>query len=165
MSDRPRSVYARELVGPVPAGADPAGLTLRLVEPGDDPALGGLMERAYAETIDDDLGDNDDGAVEIADWRATGAAPAASVVATSPDGAVASACLVSRDCDGTLWISYVITDPSAKGKGVARAVVTDALRRLHASDPGERVLAGVTDGNTPSERLLVRLGFQRLRAV
>ncbi|CAN5874732.1 hypothetical protein BH18ACT7_BH18ACT7_16880 [soil metagenome] len=63
------------------------------------------MERAYAGTIDEDLGDNDDGAVEIADSRVSGAR-----------------------ADG-------------------------------AENPEGHVCAAVTDGNTPSERLLARVGF------
>ncbi len=112
-----------------------------------------------------DLGDNDDGAVEIADWRATGAAPAASVAASGPDGAVMAACLVSRDSDGTLWISYVITDPAAKGKGSGprgghRRAAPPARLRSRRAGPGRGERR-----NTPSERLLVRRGFQRRRAV
>ena len=69
MSDPPRSLYrlARQsLVDRVL----PAGLQLRTIGERDDVALGQLMERAYAGTIDEQLGGNSDGAVEVAAWRA-----------------------------------------------------------------------------------------------
>ncbi|MFC0543156.1 GNAT family N-acetyltransferase [Kutzneria chonburiensis] len=122
----------------------------------DDAALGRLMERAYAGTIDDDLGDNNDGAVEIATWRGRGAIPAASFVAVIDDQPV-SASLVTAGANDTAWISYVITDPGWKGRGLGTAVVAASLTAL-ADTP---VLAGITDGNTPSEKLFATLGFVR----
>jgi GNAT superfamily N-acetyltransferase len=133
----------------------PAGVVLRPVTDGDDAALGGLMERAYAGTIDEDLGDNDDGAVEIADWRAHGAAASASFVAVDTVGPVAAS--LATVSDGSAWIGYVITDPGWKGRGLGAAVVGASLRVLDTV-----VFAGVTDGNTPSERLLGSLGFVRI---
>ncbi|WP_189254097.1 GNAT family N-acetyltransferase [Lentzea flava] len=140
-----RTVYRRE-PGPVP------GLrhNLRPVNDEDDAALADLMERAYAGTIDEHLGGNSDGAVEIAGWRPT-AVPHASFVADE-DGIVAAS-LISRNGDD-FWLAYVITHPEWKGRGLGTAVVAASLRALDAP-----VLAGVTDGNTPSERLLARLGF------
>ncbi|MFD9704975.1 GNAT family N-acetyltransferase [Lentzea sp. NPDC059081] len=56
------------------------------------------------------------------------------------------------------WIAYVITDPRWKRRGLGRAVVAASLGAL----AGATVFAGVTDGNTPSERLLGSLGFVRV---
>ncbi|MFI9379770.1 GNAT family N-acetyltransferase [Kutzneria sp. NPDC052558] len=149
-----RSLYRRD-PGPTPARqAD--GVTLRPLTPDDDTALGTLMERAYAGTIDDDLGDNNDGAVEIAAWRQRAIADA-SFVAVGEDNQPLAASLVSPGRDGTAMIAYVITDPQCKGRGLGTAVVAASLQAL----PGAVVLAGVTDGNTPSERLLTSLGFVR----
>jgi len=149
-----RSLYRRE-PGPVPA-LRVDGVTLRRLADQDDEALGRLMERAYAGTIDDDLGDNNDGAVEIADWRRRAVAHA-SFVAVGADDQPVAASLVATGRNGSVMIAYVITDPGWKGRGLGTAVVAASLEAL----PGTAVFAGVTDGNTPSERLLASLGFVR----
>lgn len=49
--------------------------------------------------------------------------------------------------------------PSAQGRGIARAAVHEAIQLLFAATPVSRIL-GITDArNTPSIRLLERLGF------
>lgn len=64
-----RSLY--RLAQPLAAvPTPPDGVTLHRVSPDDDVPLGRLLERAYAGTIDEDLGDNDDGVIEIGLWRA-----------------------------------------------------------------------------------------------
>ena len=51
--------------------------------------------------------------------------------------------------------------PSAQGRGVATAAVREALQLLFTASPASSVL-GITDArNTPSIRLLERLGFER----
>lgn len=140
-----RTVYRRE-PGPVPV----LGQNIRLVNNEDDAALADLMERAYAGTIDEHLGGNSDGAVEIAGWRPS-AVPDASFVACE-DGIVAAS-LISRN-GNDFWLAYVITHPAWQCRGLGTTVVAASLRALDAP-----VLAGVTDGNTPSERLLTALGF------
>ena len=115
------------------------------------------MEQAYAGTIDEDLGDNRDGAVEIADWRTSGAIATASFVVVDGDGRPVSASLTTRGPDGRAWIGYVFTDPAWKGRGLGAAAVAASIDALS----GQHVSAAVTDGNTPSERLLNSLGFVR----
>ena len=156
MSLPPRSVYRRPPGPGVAARPIVDGVALRPLDDGDDAVLGRLMERAYAGTIDEDLGDNSDGAVEIAGWRERAVA-SASFVAIGHHGLPIAASLVSKGTDGSLWIAYVITDPGWKGRGLGTAVVAASLRAL----AGAAVFAGVTDGNTPSERLLTSLGFVR----
>ncbi|SFR29860.1 Acetyltransferase (GNAT) domain-containing protein [Lentzea waywayandensis] len=141
-----RTVY-RRAPGPVPDSPQ----NLRLVDDRDDAALAVLMERAYAGTIDEHLGGNSDGAVEIAGWRQN-AVPRASFVVLR-EGRIAAASLISLN-DKDFWLAYVITHPEWKGHGLGTAVVAASLRALDAP-----VFAGVTDGNTPSERLLTTLGF------
>lgn len=140
-----RTVY-RRAPGPVPV----LGQNPRLVDDEDDAALADLMERAYAGTIDEHLGGNSDGAVEIADWRPD-AVPHASFVAE--EDRIVAASLISKN-GNDFWLAYVITHPEWKGRGLGTAVVAASLRALDAP-----VLAGCTDGNTPSERLLATLGF------
>lgn len=158
MADPPRSIYLlrlHELRDPPPMTAD---VRLRTVLDGDDAALGRLMERAYAGTIDDDLGDNDDGLVEIQQWRRDGGAAELSTVAVDTD--LVSAALLTRTASGRWWLAYVYTDPAVTARGVAAAVSARSLRLAHGAGALE-VQAAVTDGNEPSERLLRGLGFER----
>ncbi len=160
MSELPRSVYrlARRTIVHRPL---PDGFRLRTVTDGDDGALATLMERAYAGTIDEQLGGNSDGAIEMAEWRAETPLAEISVVVVDAADLVVAASLCSGSLDGEVWIAYVITDPAWKGQGLGTAVVVESVRLL-----GERadidVFAGVTDGNVPSERLLATAGFERV---
>lgn len=133
-------------------------VSLRNVEDADDAALGQLMEAAYAGTIDEDLGENSDGLVEIQDWRANGGDPTASIVALDPAGAIVAASLITAIDDKTSLLGYVITAPERKRDGVATAVVSLSLVEL-AVRGTQTVIAAVTVGNTPSERLMSRFGF------
>jgi hypothetical protein len=159
MSALPRSVY-RLTARTVPASRSaPVGVALRQVAHGDDDVLGRLMERAYAGTIDEDLGDNSDGAVEIAQWRASGAVAEASFVAVDTDDRPVAASLIARRPNDTLWVGYLFTDPDWTARGLAGAALAASLQAI--ADDIE-VFAGVTDGNTPSERLLAGHGFDRI---
>ena len=160
MSDLRRSLYRLErsaIVEPVL----PAGLRVRTVRERDDVALGGLMERAYAGTIDEQLGANSDGAVEIAAWRDEPALLEVSVAIVDIDDTAVAASLCSGTWDRQVWIAYVITEPAWKGHGLATRAVAGSVRGIRARADVE-VLAAVTDGNTPSERLLTSIGFDRL---
>ncbi|MCP3804422.1 GNAT family N-acetyltransferase [Allokutzneria sp. A3M-2-11 16] len=156
MSLPPRSIYHRPPGQRITERPPVDGIALRPLDDSDDAVLGRLMERAYAGTIDESLGDNSDGAVEIAGWRER-AVPEASFVAIKDDGVPVAASLVAEGTDNTYWIAYVITDPGWKGRGLGTAVVAASLGVLDDA----AVFAGVTDGNTPSERLLTSLGFVR----
>jgi GNAT superfamily N-acetyltransferase len=142
----------------------PGGLRLRTVTDADDGALATLMEQAYAGTVDEQLGGNSDGAVEIADWRAATPLAEVSVVVIDADNRVVSASLCSGSWDGEVWISYVITDPAWKGQGLGTAVVAESVRQLRQRAEVD-VFAGVTDGNVPSERLLAAVGFEHVGPV
>jgi RimJ/RimL family protein N-acetyltransferase len=157
MTDPPRSIYRRDPGPSVPVRPLPPGTALRPIDNADDAALGTLIERAYTGTIDEDLGDNSDGAVEITDWRAQGAIASASFVAVDAADRPVAASLVTGAANGSVWIGYVFTDPGWKGQGLGTAVVAASLGMIAES----QVFAGVTDGNTPSERLLTSLGFVR----
>jgi GNAT superfamily N-acetyltransferase len=158
MSVPPRSVYRLAQRGAIDRPL-PGDLRLRTVTGADDGALAALMEQAYAGTVDEQLGGNSDGAVEMADWRSATPFAEVSVVVVDADDHVVAASLCSGSWDDEVWISYVITDPAWKGQGLGTVVVAESVRRL-----GKRadvdVFAAVTDGNVPSERLLAAVGFE-----
>jgi GNAT superfamily N-acetyltransferase len=142
----------------------PDGLRLRTVTDGDDNALAELMERAYAGTVDEQLGGNSDGGVEVADWRAAAALGEVSVAVVDADDTVVAASMCSGSWDREVWISYVITEPAWKGRGLATAAVTESVRQIRERCAAD-ILAGVTNGNVPSERLLATVGFVRVGPV
>lgn len=162
MGEPPRSLYRLELVAVIDWSL-PDGFRLRTITDGDDGALGALMERAYAGTIDEQLGGNSDGAVEMAGWRAASALADVSVAVVDANDSLVSASMCSGTDGDEVWISYVITEPLWKGRGLAKAAVAESIRRIRGHGNVD-VLAEVTDGNVPSERLLAALGFERVGA-
>ena len=163
MSEPSRSLFRLERVTSIDRPL-PDGLRLRTITDGDDGALAGLMERAYAGTVDEQLGGNSDGAVEVADWRAAGPLGEFSVAVVDDDDIVMAASMCSGNLADKVWISYVITEPAWKGRGLGTAAVAESVRRIRERADVD-VLAGVTDGNAPSERLLATVGFERLGLV
>jgi GNAT superfamily N-acetyltransferase len=142
----------------------PAGLQLRTIGERDDVALGELMDRAYAGTIDEQLGGNSDGALEVAAWRTEPAIQEASTAVVDAGDRVVAASLCSGGWEREVWIAYVITEPALKGRGLATVAVAESVRRVRARSDVQ-ILAAVTDGNTPSERLLTSIGFDRVAAL
>ena len=160
VSDPPRSVY--RLKGEIMVErALPSGLRLRAVSDRDDTALGVLMDRAYAGTVDEQLGGNSDGAMEVTLWRDEPALVPESVVVVDSDDTVLAASLCSGSWDREVWIAYIVTEPLWKGRGLGTRAVAESVRRIRARSNVE-ILAAVTDGNTPSERLLTSIGFERV---
>jgi predicted GNAT family acetyltransferase len=151
-----RSVYRLDLVAVPAVVAAPLGSTIRPLAATDDDALGTLMERAYAGTIDENLGSNSNGAVDIDEWRSGHADGAASTVVVDAGGRLVAASLISSA--DSVFLSYVITDPDWKHRGAALCAATASMQVL--AERGVRVVhVGVTNGNTASERLVARLGF------
>ena len=71
---------------------------------------------------------------------------------------VRSAILLMRRASGEPMVSYVMTAPKAKGRGLAADLLELTLAGLAAAGESS-VCAYITDGNTPSERLFKRAGF------
>jgi L-amino acid N-acyltransferase YncA len=139
----------------------PDGVRLRTIGDSDDGVLASLMEHAYAGTVDEQLGGNSDGAVEVAEWRAGSAMPEISVAAIDEVDTVVAASMCSGSWDGEVWIAYVVTEPTWKGRGLGTAAVAESIRRIRRRS-SVTVLAAVTDGNVPSERLMASIGFERV---
>jgi ribosomal protein S18 acetylase RimI-like enzyme len=121
------------------------------------------MERANDGTVDASLGDNIDGVVEVNSWLLDhGGDLAASAVAIDNTGAICAAAMLTSGAEW--WVSYIITRPDWRGRGVGTAVTAEAF--VAAMERGAtEVNAGVTDGNVASTRLLRSLGFTRVGPV
>ena len=75
---------------------------------------------------------------------------------------IVSACLVNRRRrDGNVLIGHVMTHPDYKGRGIGGDCVRASLRSLRLAGV-ETVRLGITEGNTPSERLFAALGARRV---
>jgi [ribosomal protein S5]-alanine N-acetyltransferase len=75
-----------------------------------------------------------------------------------PDGALAGYVQATVMPDGDAWIGYVLS-PVHGGRGLATQAVEVMSRHLAQAWGVTRLLASVETGNTPSIRLLQRLGF------
>ena len=145
--------------------AVPEGLSLRTPGAGDLSALAELMLEAYRDTIDYAGETIVEATDEIRRYLGGDAVnrPLLEPSVVLTDGTtLASACLVacwtSRDCP---LVSYVITHPLWKRRGLAKRLVAESLSRL-ATDGHSEVRAMITKGNLPSERLFVSLGFAKV---
>jgi RimJ/RimL family protein N-acetyltransferase len=141
-------------------------LQLRAAQPTDTQVLAELMLDAYRGTIDYDDETLDDAVGEIQAYLAgeRGGQPLLSVSRLAFEGSVlVSACLAAdwHERQGPA-IAYVMTRAGWKNLGVAQQVLCAVLQAL--CEQGHRqAWAVITEGNTPSERLFGRLGFQRVR--
>ena len=63
-----------------------------------------------------------------------------------------------------MWIAYALTEPEWNEHGLATVAVAESVRRIRETSNVE-IRAAVTDGNTPSERLLSSVGFERVTAL
>jgi ribosomal protein S18 acetylase RimI-like enzyme len=81
----------------------------------------------------------------------------ASVEARDPDGTLLGYCVIStmpaeEDFEGGPWVTDISVHPRAQGRGVGRALLTEAIRRL--GDLGFTSLGlAVTQANTSAKRL------------
>lgn len=114
------------------------------------------MLDAYVGTIDYEGEDLDDAKEEVRSFLEDPDSMLDRSYVVEDQGQMVSAILVSMS-GSQPFIGYVMTVPSHKRQGLARLVVTHAMRGL-AADGHERVALYITDGNTPSESLFRTLG-------
>jgi RimJ/RimL family protein N-acetyltransferase len=140
-------------------------LRLRPAQPTDSQVLAELMLDAYRGTIDYNDETLDDAVSEIQAYLAgkRGGQALLSASRLAFEGSVlVSACLVGdwheRQCP---LIAYVMTRAPWKNLGVGQQALCAVLQALREQGHRE-VRAVITEGNTPSERLFGRLGFQRV---
>lgn len=114
------------------------------------------MLDAYVGTIDYEEENLDDAIEEVRSFLDDDDSLLARSYLVEDEGEILSAILVSMS-QGRPFIGYVMTLPSHKEQGLARHVVTQAIKRL-ADDGHERVVFYITEGNTPSENLFRSVG-------
>lgn len=114
------------------------------------------MLDAYVGTIDYEGEDLDDAMAEVRSFLDDPDSMLDRSLVVEDQGQIVSAILVSMS-GGQPFIGYVMTVPSHKRHGLARLLVTHAMKRL-AADGHKRVALYITNGNTPSEDLFRNLG-------
>jgi L-amino acid N-acyltransferase YncA len=121
------------------------------------------MLSAYQDTIDHDGESLDDARREVQGYfRGHPLLEHSVVIAGDPNDVLLSACLVAYLTDEEApLIAYVMTRRASKMHGLARTILNDVLARLENAGH-DVVLATITEGNTPSERLFGSIGFERL---
>lgn len=137
-------------------------LDIRTALPDDAEELARLMLDAYVGAIDYDNETLEDARKEIGGYLAGGYGEPLlenSWVCAAPDG-LAAACLVA-DWQGAPMVAFVMTRARWKGLGIAQALLQCSLVSL-MSQGYDQVIAFITNGNTPSERLFARAGFSRV---
>jgi len=127
----------------------------------DIPGLAELMLSAYQETIDDDDETHEDAEHEVRSFFRNHPMLDHSIFLTAGNDYTA-ACLVSYlDNENAPLIAYIMTRRGSKGTGLARSLLETVLMLLEASGHS-RVLATISEGNVPSERLFTSCGFERV---
>jgi len=143
-----------------------AHLQLRAAQPTDANALAELMLEAYRGTIDYEGEALEDAMGEVQGYLAGehGGRPLLNVSRLAFAGPLLVGACLAGDWDERQrpLIAYVMTRSEWKNLGVGRQVLWTVLQALHERGHSE-VRAVITEGNTPSERLFGRMGFQRVR--
>jgi lactoylglutathione lyase len=129
----------------------------------DREPLARLMLDAYRGTIDDEGESIDDAREEVDGWLASAPNLDSSRVVEASDGTLASAVLVSRLGELPI-IAYAMTAPPHRSRGLASSLLSEVVSSLASKDE-RAVVAFITDGNLPSERVFTRAGFERLPTV
>lgn len=139
-------------------------LALRALYPTDLEAVAVLMLEAYRGTIDDSgetLADAHDEVYAYLGGQRGGPALLQQSCLGFVNNRLVAACLVTQGETGQQpLIAYVMTHAAWKNQGIGRAILAATLQALVRSHY-PTVSAVITQGNTPSERLFVGLGFQK----
>lgn len=138
---------------------------IRTVQKEDVPALAELMIAAYRGTIDYDGETYEDALGEVKAFMAgeRGGAPWLDLsYVVTVDSQVVGACLVGEwQARNLPLIAYVMTSAEWKNHGLSHSLLIQTLQSLKQKGTTE-VRAVITEGNTPSENLFLKNGFQRI---
>lgn len=137
---------------------------IRTFDPADVPALGGLMHRAYVDTVDYE-GETPEQSLEEVRKTIRGEygsfVPHCSKV-FARTGRLLCATLITRFQERP-FVAFTFTDPAFAGQGLARSCMQAAMAELFAQGDRELRLV-VTLANAPAVKLYTTLGFQIERA-
>ena len=137
------------------------GVTARTTEANDREQLVLLMLEAYCGTIDYEGEEMPEAIAEVEGYFSGGTLlQNCSIVLMAADEMV-SARLVTAYRDSTI-VGAVMTAPAFKRRGLGSAVTVESLIAIREDGHGY-VHAFVTEGNTASERIFKRLGFDLLQ--
>ena len=125
-------------------------------------ALAALMIDSYTDTIDYDGETLEDALGEIQSYfNGASGEPLLDASWLCFDGeTLASAILISL-WEGHPLVAYVMTAAAYKGQGLGRALLAQSLKTLQAQGHSQ-IRAVITEGNTPSETIFKKIGFQRI---
>jgi GNAT superfamily N-acetyltransferase len=135
-----------------------AGLSVRNPDQHDIESLAALVLNAYRGTLDDEGEDLDDARRVVASSFAEEAIVAASWLALNGREPVAA--IMIRRWKGHPLVTFVVTHPDHRKRKLALALTERAINTLLGQGEA-RLVAFITEGNTASEGLFTRLGFER----
>jgi RimJ/RimL family protein N-acetyltransferase len=151
---RPLHLVRRWLPGELPVWPVPAGIELRQLTDADAENLRLLFWSAFGSAGEDGHASADTARDEARDNLAGKWGPViwdASVVATSPQRAVAASVVVRDDAHQMLpLLAFLVTSPEHQRYGIGQSILTATLRRMDALGIHELHLA-VSAGNTPAD--------------
>lgn len=157
-----RDLSALEITSPPPTKVS---LHIRPPRDSDKGALAELMIDAYRSTIDYDGETVEDAAAEVQAYFSglRGGEPLLDLSCLAFIGeSLISACLAAEwDERQHPLIAYVMTGSKSKNLGVGKHLVARVMLGLLGEGYNE-VSAVITEGNLPSERLFVALGFRKM---
>lgn len=149
------NIRARALDAAPPPPALPPGYGIRTLVDADIPARAALYSRAFED--DDLLPEGLRAVTRAVTYRAD-----LDLVAVAPDGHLAAFATVWYDPANRLGVFEPVgCDPEHRRRGLARALMLEGLRRLHALGT-ERVQLSVGAHRPPANQLYERIGFTRI---
>ncbi|GAC1555860.1 MAG: hypothetical protein NVS2B7_31570 [Herpetosiphon sp.] len=158
---------SRDLHGPIDEPRLPAGFDLR-------PVAGGADDAAWTESCNAAFADHwNHQAVALsyrqALVRTPGYRPALDLLATAPDGTIASVCIGEiRDVTGSVPEGYIATLGTRlayRRLGLARALLQEELRRMAAAGIARAFLHVDSENPTGATRLYEAMDFTRTQTV
>lgn len=123
--------------------------------------LADLMMDAYRGTTDWRDQTYEDAIAEVKSFFASTALLSESVLITDDKIGLCACLVMYLEKQQAPLIAYIMTAKNGKRKGLARQALQEVLNRLSRAGH-TRALAGITDGNTPSENLFLRFGFEQV---
>ncbi|HNE06146.1 MAG TPA: GNAT family N-acetyltransferase [Anaerolineales bacterium] len=168
MTDRSEYLLKLSEVPNVNTSPHESTFLIRTTQVKDASLLAELMIDAYRGTIDYDGETFDDALSEVNAFFAgeRGGQPWLNISFLAfSDSQLVGACLIGewKERQSPI-IAYLMTSANWKNRGLGRQLLNQGLKEI--GDKGfTEVRAVITNGNTPSESLFLKLGFQKVQAL